>query len=145
MPNTEPPLRHSPDDNGQHEALTPPLIFSYTRAQAIVDGVLIDVTLVAKEAGFRIPVALTAAVWSEYVRVPVGVDGQDEAGRLWDVLNMLRFGIRSNSGDSSELHFQLHVRNNNSDGDAPLVTLKAICGPNDDGSPCLTVLLPQED
>src|SRR4051794_4558851 len=36
------------------------VIFAYTRADALADGVLIDVTDTAKEAGFRIPVAVTA-------------------------------------------------------------------------------------
>src|SRR5262245_56087836 len=36
------------------------------------------------------PVALTAAAWSRCVAVPPGVLCQDEAGRLWDVLTMLR-------------------------------------------------------
>ena len=31
------------------------LIHSYTRAQAIEDGVLVDVSDVAKEAGFKLP------------------------------------------------------------------------------------------
>ena len=46
------------------------IIDSYTRKQAIADGVLIDVTETASEAGFRIPVALTRAVWADYVAVP---------------------------------------------------------------------------
>ena len=33
------------------------IIYAYTRAQAIEDGVLADVSEVAKEAGFRYPVA----------------------------------------------------------------------------------------
>src|SRR4051812_27741843 len=37
------------------------VIFAYTRKQAIEDGVLVDVTETAKEAGFKIPVALTRA------------------------------------------------------------------------------------
>jgi hypothetical protein len=31
------------------------LIYSYTRAQAIADGVLVDVSELAREAGFRFP------------------------------------------------------------------------------------------
>jgi hypothetical protein len=62
------------------------LIHSYGRRQAIKDGVLIDVTTTAKEVGFCFPVAVTAALWSQYVRVPDAVEGQDEAGRLWDIL-----------------------------------------------------------
>ncbi len=30
-------------------------------------------------------------------------------------------------------------------GTPPLVRLKALCGPDDDGASCLTVLLPEED
>jgi hypothetical protein len=37
------------------------LIHSYSRAQAIADGVLIDVSATAREAGIRCPVALTRA------------------------------------------------------------------------------------
>ena len=59
------------------------VIFSYTRAQAIADGVLIDATELAKQAGFRFPVALTTGVWAECVAVPAGVAGQDETGRLF--------------------------------------------------------------
>src|SRR5262249_42765183 len=39
------------------------LIHSYTRAGALRDGVLIDVSATAKEAGFNYPVALTRAAW----------------------------------------------------------------------------------
>ena len=36
-----------------------PVISAYTRQQAIADGVLVDVTTTASEAGFAIPVAVT--------------------------------------------------------------------------------------
>jgi hypothetical protein len=119
-----------------------PLIFSYTRAEAIADGVLVDVSEMAKEAGFRYPVALTAAVYYEFVRVPTGVEAQDEAGRLWDILNMLKFAAVKSSGQS-EILFKLYVRNDNRRTQP--VTLKSVCGPNDDGTPCVTVMLPNED
>jgi Family of unknown function (DUF6573) len=44
----------------------------YTRADAIADGVLIDVSAVAREAGIRYPVALTRAVWERCVTVAPG-------------------------------------------------------------------------
>jgi hypothetical protein len=66
------------------------LIRRHTRADATRDGVLIDVSAAARDAGFTYPVALTAAAWSRCVEVPPGVVCQDEAGRLWDVLTMLR-------------------------------------------------------
>jgi Family of unknown function (DUF6573) len=39
------------------------VIHTYTRAQALADGALIDISPLATEAGFRYPVAVTAAVW----------------------------------------------------------------------------------
>ncbi len=119
------------------------VIHSYTRKQAIADGVLVDVTTVAKEAGIRYPTALTQTVWGKYVEVPPEVEAQDEAGRLWDILWMMKWAIATSRDDGDALKFQLHVRNNNKR--AELVTLKAICGPDDDANPCITVLLPDED
>ena len=43
------------------------IISVYTRKQAIDDGVLVDVSSVALEAGIRYPVAVTARVWHEYI------------------------------------------------------------------------------
>ena len=123
-----------------------PTIFTYTRAQAIADGVLVDVSKLAREAGFRCPVAVTAGVWAECVRLPEGVTGQDETGRLWDVLQMLRFDIGMNPGARTErVDFAVHVRNDNREGDPPLVQLYALCGPGDDAEPVITVMLPTED
>jgi len=120
------------------------IVFRYTRADAIRDGVLIDVTETAREAGFRIPVAITAAAWARCVTVPEGVTGQDERGRLWDVLWMLYFAIRQSPG-GSELRYHLHVRNSDEEAVPPLVELKALCGPGDDADPVITIMLPEED
>jgi len=68
-------------------------IYTYTRKQALADGVQVDVSTLAREAGFGIPVFLTATVHKEYVQVPEGVTCQDETGRLWDILWMLRCAI----------------------------------------------------
>jgi hypothetical protein len=120
-------------------------IHRYTRADAIRDGVLIDVSGTAREAGFKFPVALTRAAWERCVAVPPGVVCQDEAGRLWDVLTMLRFAIQGPTGAASEVRFVLHVHNDNRARTPPLVRLKALCGPGDQGEPVITVLLPDED
>src|SRR5207249_4961035 len=74
------------------------LIHSYSRADALRDGALIDVTPTAREAGIRWPVALTQAAWGRCVRVPPGVACQDEAGRLWDVLWLLRCAVAPHGG-----------------------------------------------
>lgn len=118
------------------------IIFSYTRAQAIADGVLVDVSQLASEAGFRIPVAMTHAAWCESVEVTERDLCQDETGRLWDVLAVLRFEA-ARAGHKSLLYFEVYV---SKEGKPPRpVRLKAHCGPGDDGEPVLTVMLPDED
>jgi hypothetical protein len=119
-----------------------PVIFAYTRAQAIQDGVLVDVTEMAQEAGLKHPTAVTAAVWADYVAVPEGVEAQDEQGRLWDILMMLRFAIQGGT-NGSELLYEVLVRNDNTSSQP--VKLKAICGPGDSAEPVLTIMLPHED
>ena len=94
------------------------LIHRYTRAEAITDGVLIDVTAVAREAGIRYPVALACAAWALSVGVPPRVERQDEAGRLWDVLWLLRLAIGRSDG-GPEVRFGVHVRNDNRAGTPP--------------------------
>jgi len=117
------------------------IISGYSRAQAIEDGVLIDISKTAKEAGFKYPMVLTSAVWGKYVIVPEGAEGQDEQGRLWDILNMLRFAIR-NDESTNEVSFSLYVNNS---GKPESVYLKSICGPGDDAEPVITIMLPTED
>ena len=123
------------------------VIHSYTREQAIDDGVLIDVTDVARQAGFRWPVAVTSAVYATYVEVPEGVDLQDESGRLWDVVWMAFCAIKRGTptDSSNRMAFQLHVRDDNRDRTPPLVTLHAHAGPGDQGEPVITIMLPEED
>src|SRR5437899_7017497 len=85
------------------------LVHSYSRAQAIADGVLIDVSATAQEAGIRWPVALTRAVWERCVRVPPGVLGQDVAGQLWDVLWLVGCAIRGSDGGARDVRFGVPV------------------------------------
>jgi hypothetical protein len=120
------------------------LIHRYSRAEAIADGVLVDVSAVAREAGIRYPTALTRAAWERCVAVPPGVVGQDERGRLGDVLWLLSWAIRGSAG-GLEVRYAVHVRNDNGEGTPPLVRLKAVCGPGDQGEPVLTVMPPEED
>ena len=120
------------------------IIFSYSRAEALADGVLVDVSEMAREAGLKYPVALTRAAYVKYVEVPEGMTGQDEKGRLWDILNMLRFAAAQSKGESNIL-FKLYVFVRSGDRKPRLVSLKSVCGPNDDLSPCITVMMPDED
>ena len=76
-----------------------------------------------------------------YVKVPDGVACQDEQGRLWDVLNMLRFAIKQGS-HGSEVTFTVLVNN---EGEPKPVELKSLCGPGDNAEPVITIMLPRED
>lgn len=70
----------------------------YTREQAIEDGVLVDVTELAQETGFKIPVAFTAALWATCT---------DEHGEgpervrdvLWLAFIRVRAALRKQEGD----------------------------------------------
>ncbi len=121
------------------------IIYSYTRKQAIADGVQVDISSVANEAGIRFPVFITRTAFDAYVTVPPNVTGQDEAGRLWDVVWMLRFAIRKAAQGQSRLPFALYVRNDNRA--ARLVKLIATCGAldMDEPQPAITVMMPDED
>ena len=117
----------------------------YTRKQALEDGFQVDVSTTAREAGIRFPVFLTRSVYDAYVAVPPDVTGQDEAGRLWDVVWMTRFAIKQSPDGCDRIPVLLHVRNDNRS--AKPVTLVATCGPldMDDPEPAITVMLPNED
>ena len=132
-------------DSGQSGTDFGPVIYQYTRSQAIADGFQIEATKTAQEAGIRFPVFLTRSVYDAYVTVPPVVAGQDEAGRLWDVVNLLKFAIRKAQPGQVRLPFALYVRNDNR---APrLIKLIAKCGPldMDDPQPAITVMMPDED
>lgn len=121
------------------------LIYRYTRHQALADGVLIDLTDWAKETGFTIPVACTAAVWNQYITPPEGTAelGQSKRGRAHDLLWMLYMAIRRQPSAADRLHCDVIFLNR--DQQSETVTLHAQCGPGDDSEPVLTVMLPHED
>lgn len=123
-------------------------IHTFSRAQAIEDGILVDVSEMAKQAGFRLPVAMTRAVWVECVEWSE-VDSrrqvyQDERGRLWDVVWLAAQAARRGHGD--RLVFQLYRVPLGGRSLRPrLVTLNLHIGPGDEPEPVVTILLPGED
>ena len=123
-----------------------PVIFSYTRAQAIEDGVLVDLTEWAAETGFKIPVACTSTVWHQYIVPPDGTKelGQSERGRAHDLLWMLFCAIRA-SGNTNGGHLLFKVIFLQAPRRNKTVELKAVCGPGDNHEPVLTVMLRTED
>ena len=119
-------------------------IFEYTRAQAISDGVLINLSssFPSDTRMFRWPLACSSAVWN-LIESAASSEDVDPALYVWDIAFMAHVAIKSapNSG-SSELPFKVTM---------PLTEngtehkLKLVCGPGDNGEPVLTILLPEED
>jgi hypothetical protein len=120
-------------------------IYTYSRKQAVADGFQVEVSSVAREAGITFAVFLTRTVWDLHVKVPDGVQAQDETGRLWDIVWMLRYGIMKSQPGAQQILFRLHVRNTNRG--PKLIELKAKVGPVDIDNPsaAITVMLPEED
>lgn len=120
-----------------------PVISSYSRAEALRDGVLVDVSTTALLVGFSVPVAMTSTVHESYVCLPAPLLGQDEFGRLWDILWMAALAARAQRTETT-VRFTVLVRNDDASPSRP-VELKLVIGPADDLSPCITILLPDED
>ncbi len=116
------------------------IISSYSRAEAIADGTLVDVTPTAKEAGFKVPTALTAALRARLE--PSERDtmlGQSFQGRLWDVLMVLKFHA---SVDTDTVFYEVLVAD---EGEQHTLSLKAMIGPGDEGEPVITIMFENED
>lgn len=125
------------------------IIHAYSRTQALADGVLIDVTETATEAGFAWPVAVTAAVWEDCVAWTDADNErknvhQDEKGRLWDVLWMAHVGARRSRG--ATIRFTVaRVPREGKVRRAQKVELIAMAGPGDNHEPVVTIMQPGED
>ena len=130
-----------------------PVVHRYTRADGIRDGILVDVTATGREAGFVIPVAITAAVqdqcvrWTEEDARRKPRVHQDEDGRLWDVLWMAACRSReiARSGRrASDTVFQVIVVPRPGHGRQRLRTLKLVIAPGDAGEAVATIMLADE-
>lgn len=119
------------------------VIYSYTRKQAIEDGVLVEAPAdLCKEAGIKFPVAFTSALWGKWIEPSESdkEDGQSVTGRLWDVLSVFRYAARRCGGDTMTFIVSFWK-----DGKTQDVELKSVCGPGDNMEPVITVMLMDED
>jgi hypothetical protein len=117
----------------------------YTRAQAIADGTLVDVTEWASadkgfHGGFKYPVAVTRALWNviEYIPPKAVTMGQDVRGRAHDVLFMASLAARR-GGQRVEFSVRMHVREG-----IRVLHLVGDCGPGDNGEPVITIGYPED-
>ncbi|GAA1590528.1 DUF6573 family protein [Streptomyces globosus] len=124
-------------------------IHGYSRARALADGVLVAVgDDIAREAGFTVPVALTAAAWADCVAWTDEDNRQtyqDESGRLWDVLWMTHYAIQRSDGGRSCTVELCRVPRDGESRESEQVRLVATCGPDGEGRPVITISLPGDD
>lgn len=126
------------------------LIHAYSRAQAVADGVLVDVTATAREAGFTVPVAMTRAAWADCVEWTEETDrrkatSQDEAGRLWDVVWMAHRAALRAAGAGCCAFEVLRVPCEGRGIRPRSAVLTMRIGAGDVGEPVITISQPNED
>jgi len=118
------------------------LISKYSRADALADGELVDISTTAQEAGFKFPTAVTRALWETLERIPSHTPWQDREGRLWDCLMMAVDGIRRSPESVSRVAFQVILSVEGSR--KKYVTLIVDLGPGDDAEPVFTMGFPED-
>lgn len=112
-------------------------IYSYSRAQAIADGVLVDLSqLDPIRRAFKYPVACTDTVWG-IIETATKEAHQDLNGIAHDIATMAYLAIRLNAGVDT-LRFKVSIA-----GKTHL--LKLHIGPGDTPEPVMTLMLPNED
>jgi len=120
-----------------------PMIYAYTRSQAIQDGILVDVTEIGKEVGFKLPVAITEALQNRLTPTKADASlGQDYDGRLWDVLWLAAFRIKLADRGTDIVTFtvvQQEVEAKSGQPQKVDLRLRVVCGPGDEGEPVVTI------
>jgi len=102
-------------------------IHSYSRAQAIEDGFLIDASELATELGIKYSLALTRELYEALT---------GDNGKIWDLLNVFRMTARKARGDTM-IGYVIE--------DKKKIYFKAIVHAGDDMKPVITIMLPDED
>lgn len=130
------------------------LIDCYTREQMIEDGQLHDISKLAKEMGFKCPVAVTSAAWSLIKNIPEKFKWQDLDGRTWDVLSVLFWKARTSKESKRTLLLSVKLPHELTSFGAEdgierkelklYAEFKAVAGPGDNGELVITIMLPEE-
>jgi len=125
------------------------LISSYSRADALRDGVLIEGdSQLCREAGIRFPVAISDHLWG-YVEPDnlADIPGQSVNGRLWDLLWLFSQAARNLRRPSDRISYRciFLMKTGKTRSRKVTVTVVAVCGPGDDGEPVITLMLPEDD
>ncbi len=121
------------------------IVYSYTRAQAIEDGILVDLgqdkMLEVCQQHYKHPIACTAAVWGIMERAVANKrHGNSFAGVLHDMLWMSRTYKRV--VDESTVIFRVKITGA---GRQSVYDFKLVIAPGDNAEPVITIMLPDED
>lgn len=126
------------------------IIYSYSRQQAISDGILVDVSDIAQEVGFRkhwynYPVALTNTVFAQIGNIPKSRNGIESIhGRIWNVLWMAKQQIFKNPPTSVDTDRLFDVILSQPRCSKKRFTFKVSAGYGDEGEMTFTIMLPNE-
>lgn len=118
-------------------------IHTYTREQALWDGVLVDVTLWAVDC-FRHPTAFTAALWAIVADLPSDVGADRTAAlhvRVREILRAAAATAVTSSKERSRVTFPILIGTTQGLRSLELV---ADCGPGDRGEPVITIGFPSD-
>ena len=119
------------------------VISVYTRKQALADGVLVDITEVARANGVKVPTAVTAGLFAiikpteELEALGLSLDG-----RLKNLLFLLILESRNAAKDCDRISFSLAFQT--APDQIETIEVLAVMGPDDDMRPCLTIGLPED-
>lgn len=112
-------------------------IYSYSRAQAIEDGVLVDLSQADSiRQHWKYPFACTSAVWA-VIEEALQRPGQDVSGICHDIATMAKLAI-PNAPDLELVRFGVIIAGRMHD-------LKLHIGPGDTAAPVLTLMFRYED
>ena len=124
------------------------VVYSYSRKQAIEDGVLVDVDQFIKtwdmDSLFKFPVVMTSAVYEECMRWDDKDSAQSEPGRLWDILYMAYEASSQAASDQTRVDYQISYVSR-ADGNRKIANLSCHVGPGDNAEPVITIMFSRED
>lgn len=114
------------------------VVFSYTRKQAIADGVLVDLSQAeAAQRHWKYPLACTDAVWAIF-KDAMERQGCDMDGIIHDLSFIAKLKYQTFRDRADRMVFKASIAGRSH-------TFKFHIGSGDKGEPVLTLMLPHED
>ena len=121
-----------------HDSVFGDVIYSYTRANVIADGVLVDLSEIETvKTHWKFPFACTDTVYS-LIETAIAENGKDLEGIMHDIGTMSKMQMRRDGVVNDTLLFEVIIGRR-------LQSLKLHIGPGDTVQPVMTLMLPNED